>query len=43
MEVGVGLDDLGLGDLQDASGGLGGDDPGNRVVDHPDSGGRQVA
>ena len=43
MEVGVGLDDLGLGDLEHPSGRLAGDHPGHSGVDDVDSVGRQVA
>ena len=43
VQLGVGLDDLGLGDREDPAGGLGGDHPGDRGVDDVDLVERQVA
>ncbi|MFC7360304.1 hypothetical protein [Nocardioides astragali] len=36
MEIDIGLDDLGLGDIEHPPDGLGGDHPRDRVVDHAD-------
>ena len=43
VQLGVGLDDLGLGDCEDAPGRLGGDHPGHRGVDDADLVDWQVA